>query len=185
MQTSLPPLRVALSAGLLTWAGAGCMQVSTGPNDPTGSSTPASTATAATAQDAGPPATGVNCGTDPQTGTVLCSAVSSCTSLSVDPSAWPSCGFRVTGGASLDLECLCGDSLCAIGVATSCDQASTLLSGQNQLMVCAEVAEQRCVALTPVTPAAPADAGGVPSTCDRNCLVGCGTAPDCLQLCGC
>ena len=119
---------------------------------------------------------------------MLCLGVAACASVTFDPSAWPGCGFRVTGGATLDLECLCGDSLCPIGVATSCGQAAELLSGQTQLMVCEQVAEQRCVAAAPTAGGAPGQTGadaGVPSTCDRNCIVGCGTAADCLELCGC
>jgi hypothetical protein len=71
-------------------------------------------------------------------------------------------------------------------VATSCGQASQLLSQQNQLMVCSQIAEQRCVAVTPTTSGSGQDAGGgVPSTCNQQCVVGCGAAADCLQVCGC
>ncbi len=182
---TLPSLRVTLSAALAALAAAGCVQVSTGPDDPTGDAAPVPVPAAAATGDGGP--SGVGCGADPTTGTVLCVGVSSCASLAFDPSAWPNCGFRVTGGTTLDLECLCGDSLCPIGVATSCDQASELLSSQTQLMVCEQVAEQRCVSVA-VTAAPTGDdaaAPSTPSTCNQTCLVGCGTAPDCLQLCGC
>jgi hypothetical protein len=190
---TLPTLRLTLAACLAGLAAAGCVQVSTGPDDPTSDAAPPTTTAAG--DDGG--AAGTNCGADPTTGTVLCLGVASCPSLAFDPTAWPSCGFRTTGGTTLDLECLCGTSLCPIGVATTCGQASEILSNQTQLMVCEQVSEQRCVSVG--TPAASSggqgsqgsqgsqgtvDAGS-PSTCNQTCLVGCGTAPDCLTTCGC
>jgi hypothetical protein len=156
----------------------GCLQqVTTGPgSDPT----------AAGASDGGPSGSGgpmpmgTGCSTDPQTGVTLCSGVDTCPTVAVDPSAWPGCGFRVAGGTALDLECLCANSICPIGVATTCSQASQLLSAQNELSVCQQVSESRCTSV----PTAP-EAGTVPPGCDRNCQIGCGTAPDCLQVCGC
>jgi hypothetical protein len=176
--------RLVLTALALCGVAAGCVQVSTGTGDPSSGSTTPTGSTTAAGDDSGGGGTGTSCGTDPQTGTVLCLGVSGCPNLTIDPSAWPSCGFRNTGSTTMDLECLCGDSLCPIGVATSCEQATQLLSAQNQLMVCEQIAEQRCVAVTPV-PTATEDAGGVPSTCNQTCLVGCGTAADCLAVCGC
>ena len=114
-----------------------------------------------------------------KTGVTLCAGVDTCPAVTVDPSAWPNCGFRV-GGTTLDLECLCANAICPIGVATTCSQASQLLTAQNELSVCQQVSENRCVS----TLTAP-EAGTVPPGCDRNCQIGCGTAPDCLQVCGC
>lgn len=175
MTTRLLSRAVLRAAPLLGWALPGCMQVTTGPTDSTAGSLAATDAGGAA--DGGGP-TGTGCGRDPQTGTVLCSGVSACPALSVDFSAWPGCGFRVLGGSALDLECVCGGALCPIGVATTCEQAGQLLSAQNELAVCEQVSEGRCIALSPAD-------SGAPSTCDRNCQIGCGTAPDCLQICGC
>lgn len=186
-----PRLRVALAGAVAAFLAAGCVQIGTGTGDPSGSSGGGSSSgstgpTSAAAADGG---TGTSCGTDPSTGATLCLGISSCPSLAIDPNAWPSCGFRPTGGSTLDLECLCGDSLCPIGVATSCEDATALLTMQTQLMVCEQVAEQRCVPVSGQAAQGPqggADAGGgTPSTCNQTCLVGCGTAADCLQLCGC
>ena len=156
----------------------GCFQMTTG----TGTGTdPGAGAAPSDAGGAGQGATpkGLGCGTDPQTGADLCLAVDTCPGLTLDPSAWPACGFRVQGGTLLDLECVCGSSLCPIGVAATCAEASQLLTQQNDLMVCQQVSEGRCIALTPP------DAGVVRPTCNPTCQIGCGTAPDCLQLCGC
>jgi hypothetical protein len=175
-------VRVTLSAFFVGMAAAGCVQVSTGPEDPTGDAETPTTA-AGGSDDGG--TTGTSCGTDPQTGTVLCLGVAACPSTSVDPAAWPSCGFRVTGGSTLDLECLCSGSLCPIGVATTCEQAAGLLSAQTQLMVCEQVSENRCVSLATPSSGQGGSEAGTSSTCNQSCLVGCGTAADCLQLCGC
>jgi len=171
-------LRAALcTAPAVALALSGCMQVSTGPTDPAAS---AAADAGASSQEAGPHGTG--CGTDQVTGVILCSGVDTCPGLGVDPSAWNGCGFRGTGGSTLDLECVCGGALCPIGVAATCDQASQLLTSQNLLAVCQQVSEGRCVALTTGTTGS---SGGVKLTCNQGCLVGCGTAPDCLQICGC
>jgi hypothetical protein len=167
-------LVLALLCGL---SAASCLQqVTTGPGtDPGGA---AAVSDAGPTDDGGPMGTG--CGTDPQTGITLCAGVDTCPGVTIDPAAWPGCGFRVHAGTALDLECLCPGALCPIGVATTCAQASQLLSAQNELSVCQQVSENRCLMVI-----GPPDAGGVPSSCDRNCQIGCGTAPDCLQVCGC
>lgn len=183
--SGLPILRVAVWA-LAAFAAAGCMQLSTGDPTATGTMTPsASGGGGATGGLGDSGATGTGCTADPLTSTVLCAGVMGCPGLTIDPSAWPSCGFRETGGTTLDLECLCGDSLCPIGVATSCEQATGLLSQQNQLMVCQQVAEQRCVKVRVPTMAGAGQDAGAPSTCNQTCIEGCGTAADCLQVCGC
>src|SRR5579872_5122306 len=117
-KSRLPPLRLAVWA-LAALASAGCVQLSTGDPTSTSPATGSSGGAVGGVGDGGGAGTG--CAPDPQTGTVLCAGVAGCPGLTIDPSAWPSCGFRDTGGTTLDLECLCGDSLCPIGVATSCD----------------------------------------------------------------
>jgi len=122
---------------------------------------------------------GTGCATDPETQVVLCAQSNACPGVTVDPGAFPGCGFRVNGGEPLDLECLCSESLCPIGVPTTCAQAMTMLQAQSAIVVCQQVSEGRCVQL--VTP----DAGAVPASCDRGCQAACGAAADCVQICGC
>jgi hypothetical protein len=181
----------AIGATIVACAAAGCLQLPTGTGDPEGGTTgPAPSA----ASDGDGGTAGTQCGTDPQSGVTLCLGVAACPGVTIDPTAWPSCGFRITGGSALDLECLCNeDALCPIGVATSCDQATQLLGSQTQLSVCAQTAEQRCLAVatdagaraTPATAPAGTPTSAPPSGCNQTCLTGCGTAPDCLQVCGC
>lgn len=91
--------------------------------------------------------TGVDCGPDPDTGVVLCSGISSCPGLTVDPDLYPGCGFRVHDGSSvLDLECACYGEICPIGIASSCDQATALMQDQSQYVVCMQIDEGRCTA---------------------------------------
>lgn len=118
---------------------------------------------------------GAGCGTDAVTGVTLCAAISTCPGLTVDQGAFPGCGFRVLGTA-LDLECLCGDALCPIGVPTTCAQAKTLLQNQTQPLVCMQVNEGRCT-----TPAVKPPAG----SCDKTCASECGGDPTCIKACGC
>jgi hypothetical protein len=154
---------------------ASCLQISTDTGDGTSGGTGGATS-GASAPGGG---TGVDCVTDPATGVVLCAELSTCPGLSVDPSAFAGCGFR-TGGAAIDLECLCSGSLCPIGVPTTCAQAAQLLTGQTVLQVCQQVAEGLCV------PVETPDAGAsVAPGCDRTCQSQCGAAADCLQICGC
>jgi hypothetical protein len=125
--------------------------------------------------DAGPG--GTNCAQDPTSQIVLCEQIDTCPGVDVDPGAFPNCGFRLRDVASLDIECLCGDSLCPVGVPTTCGEAQALLDGQNALLVCQQQAEGRCLEM--VTP----DAGV--SSCDTVCRDECAGTPSCLQLCGC
>jgi hypothetical protein len=136
-------------------------------------------------------ATGINCDEDPTTGITLCSGISECSSISVDPSALGGCGFRIhSGSAVIDLECLCGTSLCPIGVPDTCAEAMSLLSGLTSLVVCEGASEGKCVQEdaaeagtgTSTTATGPTS---TTSTCNNECLVSCGAAPDCQQLCGC
>lgn len=86
---------------------------------------------------------GVDCGQDPYTGVILCSAISTCPNIYIDPDLYPECGFRVRGSI-LDMECACYGKLCPIGVTTSCTEAASLLANQSQYSVCAQINEGRC-----------------------------------------
>lgn len=83
--------------------------------------------------------TGVNCGRDLQTHAELCSGVSSCPGLFVDPDQFPGCGF-VPG--SMDLSCLCTDVLCPMGKPKTCAEAKKLLDSSNLVLVCSQASEQ-------------------------------------------
>jgi hypothetical protein len=156
---------------------AACLQIGTGTGTGTGSGAGSAPPLAsAGAPDAGP--SGTNCLVDQATQTILCEQIDSCPGVIVDPGAFPGCGFRVGAGSGLDLECLCDTALCPVGVPTTCDQARQLLDAQNELVVCEQQAEGRCVDLL-----AP-DAGGS-AACDTACRDECVGAPACLQLCGC
>ncbi|HXN30428.1 MAG TPA: hypothetical protein VN894_01145 [Polyangiaceae bacterium] len=151
-----------------------CMQIGTDSSTGSGgSATPVASGAGASA--AAP--SGTNCVQDPMTQIVLCEETATCPGVDVDPGAFPNCGFRLNAAASLDLECLCSDALCPVGVPTTCAQAQTLLEGQSALLVCQQQAEGRCIDF--VTP----DAGG--SSCDPACRDECVGAASCLQLCGC
>jgi hypothetical protein len=121
---------------------------------------------------------GTNCFQVPGTQSALCEQLDSCPDLRVDPGAFPDCGFRVNGDTRLDLECVCDNALCPIGVPTSCDQAKQLLAAQSAIIVCAQLAEGRCLELVPPD----AGRGG---NCDHACAASCAGAPSCIQLCGC
>jgi len=126
---------------------------------------------------AGSSATGTNCGVDPSSGIALCLGISSCPTARVDPDQFPDCGYRIAGGA-IDLECLCGDSLCPMGSATSCLDAKALLSEQSAQGVCAGIAEGRCQVVKQTS-------GTSRSTCDKDCRAQCSGVPGCITLCGC
>jgi len=143
-----------------------------------GSSSSSTTGTSDASAEGGG-ATGINCGQDTTTGVTLCLGISTCPGLTIDPDAMPGCGFRVSGGgATLDLECVCNDYVCPVGVATSCAQAKTLLSSQTEPQVCTQVNDGRCVQGTPTTPPPS-------SSCDKTCESECGGDPSCIKACGC
>ena len=121
--------------------------------------------------------TGTNCGVDPSTGVALCLGISSCPGVRVDPDQFPDCGYRIAG-SRIDLECLCGDSLCPLGSAASCLDAKALLAEQSAQAVCAGVSESRCQ----VVQQAPRSSD---SNCDRDCRAQCSGVPGCVALCGC
>jgi hypothetical protein len=159
-----------------------CLQqvsTGTGTTDPTtsgGTTTSPSTGTTTPA--------GASCSTDPQSQVTLCEQTSLCPSVSVDPGAWPGCGFRIHAGSVIDLECLCNDELCPIGVPDTCDEATQLLSSQTSLVVCEQASDGRCVQLA-ASDAGSASAAASPSSCDKQCESECAGEPDCIQLCGC
>jgi hypothetical protein len=95
--------------------------------------------------DAAPVVQGAECGPDPDTGVVLCLAISTCPDLVIDPDLFPGCGFRIHASADvIDLECACFGQICPIGIATTCDQAAALMVDQSQYTVCMQVNEGRC-----------------------------------------
>ncbi|MEI9954067.1 MAG: hypothetical protein WDO74_35095 [Pseudomonadota bacterium] len=154
-----------------------CLQIGT-PSD-AGSSAQAGGAGASGAgsSSGGASATGTNCGVDPSSGIALCLGISSCPSVRVDPDQFPDCGFRIARG-SIDLECLCGDSLCPMGSAASCLDAKALLSEQSAQAVCAGIAEGRCQVVRQT-------ANRSSSPCDKECRAQCSGVPGCITLCGC
>jgi len=172
---------VPLAIAAVPLAVAGCIQVGTDVADTSDaeSSDDASTASGAS---------GTGCTQDPTTGITLCTGLSECSSIAIDQSALAGCGFRVHAGSALiDLECLCGTDLCPIGVPDTCAQASTLLSGLTSLVVCEQDSEGKCVQEEAAEAGTSTGSGttSTTSTCNNQCLVSCGAAPDCQQLCGC
>ena len=152
-------------------------QVSTG----TGTADPtASTGSTPSSSSGGQVPTGSACVNDPQTQVTLCEATSLCPGVVVDPGALPNCGFQLHAGTVLDLECLCGDALCPIGVPPTCAQAAQLLVMQSSIVVCQEVSSGNCVGL-----AAPGADAGASNSCDKQCETECAGEPNCIQLCGC
>jgi hypothetical protein len=131
----------------------------------------------AAGKDAGPDSSvvGAGCGTESSTGATLCIATSMCPDIVVDTQATPHCGFRVRG-ASVDLVCGCGTSLCPMGVFATCAEARALLASQTESAVCTQIAEDRCTETTPQT---------APSTCDRACMRECGGGSGCAAVCNC
>ncbi len=122
-------------------------------------------------------ATGTNCGVDPSSGIALCLGISSCPTARVDPDQFPDCGYRISG-STIDLECLCGDSLCPMGSAASCLDAKALLADQSAQGVCAEIADGRCTTVKQTSVSSS-------SMCDKECRSQCGGDPNCVTLCGC
>lgn len=131
-------------------------------------------------EDGGAPPHGIGCGSDPQTGAILCLGLSLCADILVDISVFPGCGFSVHGNA-IDLECVCGDSLCPIGAATSCAAAKQLLATQNQGIVCAQLGDGLCKPVGASSGSASTGSSG----CDQTCYSQCGGDPGCIVLCGC
>lgn len=165
-----------LLAPLLVASLAACLQVGT-PQDTADAGSSSASSASGTA-GSGARASGVNCGVDPSTGISLCLGISTCPSVRVDSEQFPDCGYRISG-TLIDLECLCGDSLCPMGSAASCLDAKALLSEQSALSVCAGVADGRC---EQVKQSSTSNTG---STCDKDCRAQCSGVPGCVTLCGC
>jgi hypothetical protein len=157
-------------------------QVSTGNGTETDPTASAGSTTASSAAGAVMP-TGSDCQTDPQTQVTLCAGTSLCAGVAVDPGALPNCGFQIHAGTVIDLECLCGEDLCPIGVPNTCAEAAQLLSSQTALLVCEQDSEGHCTSLA--SPPAAAGAASAASPCDKQCETQCAGEPDCVQLCGC
>jgi hypothetical protein len=169
---------------------AACLQIDTGQDGGGGGGgggTPGASS-ASTGADGGAGATpsaptGTSgCGTDPQSGAVLCLSVDACPGLELASGAYPGCGFAPRGPGVIDMECLCGDSLCPVGVATTCGAAKTLIDNQSSLVVCEQLAEGRCVQQKRST--VTVDAGST-GGCNEACAETCANVPTCLQMCGC
>ncbi len=132
---------------------------------------------AQTGADGAPAVTGVDCIVEETSGETICSGMSSCPGLLVDHDNFPTCGFRPAAGV-LDLECICANSVCPIGVATTCEAAQKLLAGgQTQLSVCNQEYEGRC---TPKK----GSSTGPKKICDEDCLIRC-VDDGCPKRCGC
>ena len=167
MRWLIPILLVSLSS---------CLQIGKG-GDSDSSSEAASAGSSNAGSSGGAATTGTNCGVDPDSGIALCLGISSCPTVRVDPDQFPDCGYRIAGSA-IDLECLCGDSLCPMGKAASCSEAKALLFEQSAQGVCAGIAEGRCAVVQQTSHTAA-------SSCDKDCRAQCGGVPGCLTLCGC
>ena len=135
---------------------------------------------------------GTDCGADPTTGTVLCLGVNICPSITIDSSVYPDCGFQIAG-AAINIECLCGQYLCPLGAAATCEAAAALLAQENEGTVCGSQSSGGCTYL-PATGAATSTATTattattittVAATCDTTCRDQCAGEPSCLQMCGC
>jgi hypothetical protein len=175
------PIVLALPVSLLACSGISVGTDVGGGSGGTAGSSATSTTSSSTSSSGSASSGGVSCSTDPQTGVTLCEQVNACPGLVVDQGAFPGCGFRLGGASKLDLECLCnGDTLCPIGVPTTCTQASQLLNqGQTELLVCQAVDTGGCIQLVG------ADAGSSSNGCDRACESQCQSDPGCVSLCGC
>jgi hypothetical protein len=168
-------VRFAAALALLA-SPAACLELSTGTDAGADAGAVATTPTTGVTGAVTP--SGAGCTEDAVTQVTLCEQISTCPGVDVDQGAFPGCGFRITQGSpALDLECLCGTSLCPIGVPSTCADATQLLSQQSSITVCEQSDEGRCVAQ--------ATTGGTSSTCDKNCESGCAGDPSCIQFCGC
>ena len=155
-----------------------CLQIGTPQGADGGAS---STATTGIGGATAAAASGTNCGLDPSSGISLCLGISSCPTVQVDPDQFPDCGYRISGSI-IDLECLCGDSLCPMGAAASCLDAKALLSDQSAQGICAEVADGKCQV---VKQTATSTSSNTSANCDKDCRAECSGEPGCITLCGC
>jgi len=186
-------LRSSLSAAGFLAAFAACLDISQGGGSSGAAGSDAGTSSGATA-DAG--IQGAGCGKERTTGIELCTATSMCPNVVVDVQQYPNCGFRIRGGA-VDLVCGCTDSVCPMGIFTTCQQAAKLLETQNAGSVCAQVSEDRCQAVQPsssstssgsTTSSSSGSSGGSSNGgigCDKQCMTDCGGGSACASLCNC
>ncbi len=166
----------AVIVSLFVIALSSCLQIGTPQGADGGASSSAAAGTAGTGGAS--TASGTNCGVDPSSGIALCLGISSCPSVRVDPDQFPDCGYRISGSV-IDLECLCGDSLCPMGSAASCLDAKALLSDQSAQGVCAGIADGKCALVKQTS------LGSSSNTCDTDCRAQCSGVPGCITLCGC
>ena len=164
----IPLFAIALSS---------CLQIGTQQGSDGGASSGGAAGASGSGAGGSAVASGVNCGVDPSSGIALCLGISSCPTVRVDPDQFPDCGYRISGSV-IDLECLCGDSLCPMGSAASCLDAKALLSDQSAQGVCAGIADGKCQVVNQTSHSSS-------STCDTDCRAQCSGVPGCITLCGC
>jgi hypothetical protein len=164
---------------LICLPAAACLKLTSGSDGGVVTVAPASSATTGDAASAPP---GSDC-TQQSAGVTLCGQIAACPGVTVDPGALPGCGFRVGSDAPIDLECVCGGTLCPIGVPESCVDAEELLQGQDSLQVCEQASEGLCLQITESV----SDGGNVGAApgCNTVCESQCAGSPGCIQLCGC
>jgi hypothetical protein len=137
-----------------------------------------------------PGATGAGCDVAISGGAALCTAISLCPSIAVDPATFSGCGFRIRGDV-LDLECECSGFLCPIGAPTTCAEVGTLLSQQNSDAVCSQMTAGTCIQEVSAAVTTTSDAAttmnpmGTSPGCDTTCESECVGDPNCIQACGC
>jgi len=154
------------------------MQVGTGTGTGGGAGQAASASSSSSDAGVTKVPSGSNCLQDGNGQVLLCEQIDLCPGVSVDQGVFPNCGFRIRLGLSLDIECVCGDLLCPVGIPQTCEQAKTLLDAQSSLVVCEQASIGRCV------PVSTPDAGPA-NNCDPQCRTDCAGAPACIAFCGC
>jgi hypothetical protein len=174
---NVAPMKKPLGILFAAVAIAGCSDIGLSTGDGTGGGGPTSSGTGSTGSGAA--AQGIDCGTDPDTGAVLCLGISTCPSFMIDSDAFPACGFRISG-AVLDLECSCSGELCPIGMASTCSDLTKLTMEKNYTGVCTQVSDGRC---TMGTPAGAPDAAAI--ACQQSCNDMCAGDPTCIKACTC
>lgn len=126
-----------------------------------------------------PKDTGVSCGADPDSGQTLCLGTTECPNVSLDTDSFPDCGFRTTSG-SYDLECVCnGNTLCPVGVASSCAEIGDLFAHKSLADFCNQ---EDCKEIAPSKTSKPATRS---PSCDTSCADDCAGNAPCVQACGC
>lgn len=123
------------------------------------------------AQDNGP--TGSNC-TSLTLAYSICTDLSTCPGLTIDPIKFPHCGYAVHGDV-IDPECLCYGSLCPMGGPATCADMAALLAATTPDIVCQQFSSGHCLNMGGISPTSPCE------LCRQNC----GSDPNCLNNCGC